>query len=179
MALENRERASEEIQSGVNKKYVTRFYFLNGRLYKIIKVDRSANVCYLYSVEEEEVKKFINSDFKKFRKNAYKINRVSKILGRHPDRIRRAIWEEKVSKPLLVRKTETDSGNYWFTEDNIRELRDFFASVHRGRPRKDGITISKNVPTKEELEALLGNKEMLYVRGKDGKFVPVWRSEDF
>ncbi len=161
----------------VDKKYQTRIYFLNGVLYKIVKVDRSANICYLYEFESKEVKKFMYSDFKKFRKTAYKMNRVSKFLNRHPDRIRRAIWNGSVTKPLLIKNK--DAGIYWFTEENIHELRDYFAGVHRGRPRKDGIVVSHNVPTKDELEALLGNKQMLYIKNKNGDFIPVWRAEEF
>lgn len=178
MDLENRERALEEIKSRVEKKYKTRFYFLNGDLFKVVRVDRSANTCYLYNLQTKENKMFLYSDFKKFRKNAYKMNRVSKLLNRHPDRIRKAIWEEKVSKPLLI-KSGPSGGRYWFTEDDIRGLRDYFATVHRGRPRKDGVIVTHNVPAKDELEALLGNKQMLYVKNKNGDFVPVWKAEEF
>jgi len=178
MDLENRKRAIEKIQSRVDKKYNTRFYFLNGQLFKVLKVDRSANTCYLYNLETKENKMFLYSDFKKFRNNAYRMNRVSKMLNRHPDRIRRAIWEGKVAKPLLI-KNKTSGGKYWFTEDDIRELRDYFATVHRGRPRKDGVVVTHNVPAKEELEAMLGHREMLYVKNKNGEFVPVWKAEEF
>lgn len=177
MALEDRKGISKEVTSSVKKKYKSRIYFLNGNLCKLIKADRSANICYLYDFEKGEVKKYSYSDFKKFRKTAYKIGKVSSLLNRHPDRIRRAIWGNQVTKPFLV-KTKA-SGSYWFTEENIYELRDFFAGVHRGRPRKDGIIVSHNVPSKDELDALLGNKEMLYIKNKDGNFIPVWRAEEF
>lgn len=172
MALANGKSLSKEVKRGI-----TKIYFLNGELYKIIKADRSSNICHLYNFQTEEVKKFLYSDFKKFRKPAYRIGKASKLLNRHPDRIRRAIWGGQVTKPLLVKRGE--SGTYWFSEENIHELRDFFANVHRGRPRKDGIIVSHNVPTKDELDALLGNKEMLYIKNKNGDFIPVWRAEEF
>jgi hypothetical protein len=177
MALAYGKGISKEIKRGVISTYKTRIYFLNNNLYKVIKADRSSNICHLYTLETEEVKKFLYSDFKKFRKSAYRIGKASKFLNRHPDRIRRAIWTGQVTKPLLV-KTGS-SGSYWFTEENIHELREFFANVHRGRPRRDGIVVSHNVPTKDELDALLGNKEMLYIKNKNGDFIPVWRAEEF
>jgi len=177
MALANGKGVSEEIKRGVVNTYKTRIYFLNDGLYKVIKADRSSNICHLYNLETEEVKKFLYSDFKKFRKSAYRIGKASKFLNRHPDRIRRAIWAGQVTKPLLVKTG--NSGSYWFTEENIHELREFFANVHRGRPRRDGIIVSHNVPTKDELDALLGNKEMLYIKNKNGDFIPVWRAEEF
>lgn len=172
MALEYGKSISKEIKRGI-----TKIYFLNDSLYKVIKADRSNNICHLYNLETKEVKKFLYSDFKKFRKSAYRIGKASKFLNRHPDRIRRAIWTGQVTKPLLIKNGQ--SGSYWFTEENIHELREFFANVHRGRPRTDGIIVSHNVPTKDELDALLGNKEMLYIKNKNGDFIPVWRAEEF
>ena len=37
----------------------------------------------------------------------------------------------------------------------------------------------KPKPTKKELDALFGKTEMLYIKNKNGDFIPVWKAEDF
>jgi hypothetical protein len=39
--------------------------------------------------------------------------------------------------------------------------------------------VSKNVPTVSEIDAVLGKKPILYMRTKEGNFVPVWSAEEY
>lgn len=178
MAVERRKKVFEADGSGVATKKKALVFFLNGDLHRLVKTNAAANICYAYNYSKDEVIKYTYSDYKQLKKPAFKIGEVGTILRRHPDRIRRAFLEEKVCTPVLV-NYQRRTGVYYFSEEMIYKLREYFASVHRGRPRFDGIVVSKNVPTEAEVDALLGKKPTLYIRTKEGNFVPVWKAEEF
>jgi hypothetical protein len=72
------------------------------------------------------------------------------------------------------------NGKKYFNSDDILNIQDYFANVHFGRPRNDGsITPKRNSVTKEEVDARLGRREVLYVQNDNGEFIPVWRTMDF
>lgn len=159
--------------------YKGKMFFINKKLHRRIKINRSAHIVSAYDYESGEIKTYTYSDFKKFRQRAFLISEAAKILRRHGNAIRYAIYDKDIPSevPRVFRKNGV--GIYYLSEDHIFELRDFFASKHRGRPRKDGIKVAKNVPSVEELEVFFGRRQLLYTRTKDGDFVPVWRSENF
>lgn len=179
MDMENRE---DVLDSFVNKKLKSSnksvFFFLNGDLHKLIRKSAAQNVCYALNLNTNKVNKYTYKDYKQFKKKAYTISEVGKVLGRHVDRIRVALYSGLVKKPFMV-KYSGRTNVYYFSEEDIYELREYFANIHRGRPRADGIVIPKDVPTIAELDAILGKRPMLYVRTKEGNFVPVWRQEEF
>jgi hypothetical protein len=66
----------------------------------------------------------------------------------------------------------------YFSEDDLFKIREGMASVHSGRPRKDGrVTPRKDIPNEKELRSLIGKDIMLYTQNKDGEFIPVWAEE--
>lgn len=179
MDMENRKNIHEAVSDGQRlKKTVGLVFFLNGDLHRLIKTNAAGNTCYAFNYQKNEVVKYTYSDYKKFKKPAYKIGEVSKILRRHKERIRIAFSEGHVKKPTLV-KYQGRTGTYYFSEEEIYELRDYFASVHRGRPRFDGIVVSKNVPSRAELDSLFGKTPTLYIRTEEGNFVPIWKAEEY
>lgn len=159
--------------------YKGKMFFINKKLHRRIKINRSSQIVSAYNYESGDVTSYTYSDFKKFRQRAFLISDAARILRRHGNAIRYAIYNKDIPSevPRVFRKNGV--GIYYLSEDHIFELRDFFASKHRGRPRKDGIKIAKNVPSIEELEVFFGRRQLLYTRTKDGNFVPVWRSENF
>lgn len=159
--------------------YKGKMFFINKKLHRRVKIDRGSSIVIAYDYDAGELKKYTYSDFKKFRQRAFLISQAANILWRHGNAIRYAIYDKEIPSevPRVFRKNGV--GIYYLSEDHIFELRDYFASKHRGRPRKDGIKIAKNVPSREELEIFFGYKQLLYTRTKDGEFVPVWRSENF
>lgn len=68
---------------------------------------------------------------------------------------------------------------YMWNEKNILEAHAFLSTVHRGRPRKDGLITPAKLPTVRELRAMIRQEQIFYVRGEDGEFRPVWRAPDF
>ena len=65
------------------------------------------------------------------------------------------------------------------SEDDVMLVREFLSTLHRGRPRKDGLITSKNVPTKQELRAKIKNEVVLYQQTSDGEFIPVWKQPEW
>lgn len=159
--------------------YKGKMFFINKKLHRRVKINRSSGLVSAYDYESGELKSYTYHDFKKFRQRAFLISDAAKILHRHGNAIRYAIYDKEIVSevPRVFRKNGV--GIYYLSEDHIFELREYFAGKHRGRPRKDGIKVSKNVPTIEELEVFFGRRQLLYTRTKDGQYVPVWRSENF
>ena len=177
MGMESREDLYEEISHSL-KSVKSKYFFLNGTLHRIVKSNYSANMIYALDMEKKEIVKYTYSDYKKFKKKAFTIKDVSKMVKRHPDRIRKAFKEGMVSKPVLI-EIPNRNGIYYFSEENIYELRDHFASTHVGRKRVDGIITPKSVPSRQELDAMMGKTKMLYMRTEEGNFVPVWKTEEY
>lgn len=169
-------------------RYNKKRFFINGHFHEVVNMNRSAGVMRAYNFQENKIATYSIADYKKFRQQAYTIGNVSKLVGRDITAIWKAIDRGDVSRPYMLPIKEDAgkgkfavgrSGVYYFSEDNIYEIRDYFANVHKGRPRADGQITSYKVPTVEELDALLGKREMIYVKNKDGSFVPIWKRVDF
>jgi len=62
----------------------------------------------------------------------------------------------------------------YYSESTVKEIRDILASLHRGRPRKDGLITNDTVPTIQELTRRMGDGILTYMRTEDGNFVPLW-----
>jgi hypothetical protein len=177
MASQIRNEISKSNTDGVLKKRkFRRKVFINKELHHIIYINRPANTCLTWNYIQNKEMTYIYKDMKKFSEKAFTIGEAAKAIKRHPDRIRVAIANGKLPKP----QQSGPKGKYYFSPSDIEEIRKAFLEIHRGRPRKDGIIkTQKGTPTKEELEAILGTREMLYVKNEKGEFIPVWQSPDF
>ena len=58
-------------------------------------------------------------------------------------------------------------------------MHDFFKTVHRGRPRKDGMITPGDMPSRAEIEAMMKQENILYVKNNDGEFIPVWKQPEW
>jgi len=169
-------------------RYNKRRFFINGEFHEIVNINRSAGMIRAYNFSTDKVVTYSISDYKKFRQQAYTIGNVSRLIARDITSIWKAVDRGDVTRPYMLPLKEDAgkgkfavgrSGVFYFSEDNIYEIRNYFASVHKGRPRADGAITSYKVPTVEELDALLGKREMVYVKDKKGNFVPIWKRIDF
>jgi hypothetical protein len=101
------------------------------------------------------------------------------MLNRHFDRLERAILEGNLEEPQYTYGL-TPNGrkhSYMWSERDIMEAHAYFSTVHRGRPRKDGMITPQKLPTARELRAMIRQEQILYV--KDGEqFVPTWAATD-
>lgn len=150
--------------------------FINGELHHIIHINRPADVATTWNYRQDKMVRYPYKTMKKHAKKAYLINEVAKMVSRHPDRVRVAIYEGGIKRP----QQSGPNGKFYFNEDDILDIQDYFANVHYGRPRKDGaITPLHRTVTREEVDASLGRRDVLYVQKDDGEFIPVWRTIEF
>lgn len=155
------------------------FFFLNGLLYRTIHADKRSNLLYAYDARDGSIQSFLYSDVRKHSQKAFRIGAVAELLGCKPKTVK--ILEEKG----MVRPAQRWAGpelDYrinarYYSEDQVRELRQVMSEIHRGRPRHDGIVIPrKSLPTAEELEAAMRHTTVLY-EDIGGELIPVWRAK--
>lgn len=177
MDSQNRDDVSNGKRFGVLKTPKSRRrIFINGELHHIIYINVPGDIVTTFNYVQDKIIKYPYRHTKKHSQKAYLINEVGKIVNRHPDRIRAGIREGKLKKPQRA----GPRGKYYFNDEDILDIQDYFANIHFGRPRRDGIVKPlKRTVTKEEVDAKLGRRDVLYVQNDDGDFIPVWRTADF
>jgi hypothetical protein len=158
-----------------------RYFFLNNKLHKVLRRSRAEDLLVAWDYQLGKRVAYNLTDVNKNKQHAYPISEVVKIIGKHEDTIKMHLYKGNLKYPeqsysLNGKRTP---GKYFWSEDNIREMHDFFKTVHRGRPRKDGAITPGNLPSRAELEAIMKQENILYVKNNDGEFVPVWKQPEW
>lgn len=171
MAVKNRGKSSQRF----------RHFYLNAKLYRVLRQSRAEDLLVAWDYEMGKRVAFVLSDVKRTMQNAYSLSKVVKIIGKHEDTIKRHLYAGNLKAPkqaysLNGKKTP---GKYYWSEDDIREMHDFFKTVHRGRPRKDGEVRPGNMPSRAEIEAIMKQENILYIKNNDGTFSPVWKQPEW
>lgn len=175
MAGKNGSRSYEEGERRI--KPSSTIFFLNNELVRVIASNRGANIIYLFNITTDKQQSMLLSDFKKHRKRAYLVVDVARLLNTTTQAINRYIWSGLIDPPTgatVSGKREFHKRSY-FSEDDVFKIRDAMTTVHRGRPRKDGIVINKGVLTEQELRAKMGDALVLYTKTDDGRYIPIWQ----
>lgn len=155
-------------------------FFLNNELVRVVHSNRANNIVVIYNYIHNKDQTLLLSDFKKHRKRAYNITDTLKIFKRSRMQLERLIKSETIPAPTgaTIGGTRAWQKMSYYSEDDLFKIRDGLASIHAGRPRRDGrVTPRKGIPTEKELRSLIGDAIMLYTQNKDGEFVPVWAEE--
>lgn len=157
------------------------YFFLNGLLHKSLHINRGADIVTTWCYPEERRVAYTYSDVKKRHETAYTSKEVSEMIGRGRLIIEYAIRDGHIEEPQYTYGIDEHKRKfqYMWAEKNILELHAYFSTVHRGRPRKDGMITPQKLPTERELRAMIRQEQILYVRDEDGEFKPVWRAQDF
>jgi len=171
MASKPRKKTSEKIL----------YFYLNGSLHKALHKNRAEDLLIAWNYIEHKRMAYSLVDVVRNKTNAYTITQVGKMIGRSPDTIKRHWRAGEIRKPQQTYSLDGQErpNKFFFSEDDVRSLQDFFKTVHRGRPRKDGLITPSNIPSKAELEALMRNEKVLYTKNEDGEFVPVWKQPEW
>jgi hypothetical protein len=61
----------------------------------------------------------------------------------------------------------------YYSEDDIFKIREYMSTIHRGRPRRDGL-VTNSVISEQELKIRMGDGIMLYTKNSSGEIVPIW-----
>ena len=62
----------------------------------------------------------------------------------------------------------------YYSESQVKEIREILASIHIGQPRKDKLITNNMTPTSQELTRRMGDGILTYTKTEDGRFIPVW-----
>lgn len=162
-----------------------KYFFLDGKLYKIIWQNRAQDLLRAWSFEDEAVVQFIWSHARRHMQQAFNTLEVAKLLNRNKRNVLLQVARGNVKKPYKIYTQESDSertefGLFKWSEDDVLELHSFYLTGGNGRPRKDGmIRSAPRIPTRLELLAMMKQNRMIYIQDQEGNFVPVFEQPDW
>jgi hypothetical protein len=151
-------------------------WFLNGDLVRVHHVNRSNNIMSVYNINKDQIESCLMSDFKKNRERAYTVGQTADLVNRHKKYMPQLVKRGVIPEP---RGSQKGGARGWqvrsyYSESQVRELRDILASYHFGRPRADKLITNNVTPSKQELTRRMGDGMLTYTRTEDGRFIPVW-----
>jgi len=158
-----------------------RYFYLNEELHKTLLVKRPDDLIIAWNYQQDKRVAYVLSDCRQRMQRAYSAIEVSRIIGRDRLTILKYIYAGHIAAPQkaqVIGGSERE-GRYFFSEQDIYRLHDYLLTVSIGRPRKDGERRATNAPSRRELEAILKNNTVLYVKGNDGEFTPIWKQPDW
>ncbi len=161
-----------------------RYFYLNGDLYHIDRIDRHQNLADTFRYKDGARVGFIWSDIRRNSQRAFRFIEVCRMLNIHRDTLTSYLNKGLVKEPqrMYSRKKNVKPYNQrMFSEDEVLDIWELIMHTHRGRPRADGrITHRTDVPTKGELMAMLKDNEVLYYKDPlTGEFSPVWKAPEW
>lgn len=151
-------------------------WFLNGDLVRIHHLNRAGGILSVYNIVKDRIESCLLSDFKKNRERAYTIRETAILVNRHKKYLPTLMKRGTIPYPTGAQK---DGKREWqvrayYSESQVREIRDILASQAMGRKRKDGLITNNSVPTIQELNRRMGDGILTYTKTEDGKFIPMW-----
>jgi hypothetical protein len=153
-----------------------RVWFLNGDLVRIHHLNKSNGIMSVYNIIQDRIESCLINDFKKNRERAFTVGETADLVNRHkkymPDLMKRGV----IPHPTGSQKGGSTGWQVrsYYSESQVREIRDILASYHIGRPRKDKLITNDMTPTKQELTRRMGDGILTYTRTEDGRFIPIW-----
>jgi len=155
-------------------------FFLNKELVRLVHYNRANDICIFYNFIKDKEQTMLYSDFKKHRKKAFSVKNTIKIFNRSRVQLERWIKRGLVEPPTgaVVGGKRVFGEMAYYSEEDLFTIRSVLATIHMGRPRKDGRVRPRNdIPTEKELRSLIGDAIILYTRTKGGEYIPVWAEE--
>jgi hypothetical protein len=158
-----------------------RYFYLDGKLHKIIHVNRPADVATTFCFTEGDYRQYPWVWLKKNHRKAYGMQDVANMVQRHKKWIADCMRRGEIRKPQKAYSLKNpDRYTYYFSEDDVLEVQEYYANVHWGFKRKDGLITPGPTPSRNDLRTMMNDGTLLYVQGEDGEFKPVWREvEDY
>jgi hypothetical protein len=151
-------------------------WFLNGSLVRVHHLNKSNGIMSVYNITKDQLESCLIADFKKNRERAYTVGETAQLVNRHkkymPNLVKRGI----IPKPAGSQKGGATGWQVrsYYSESQVRDIRDILASYHMGRPRKDKLITNDITPSSQELTRRMGDGILTYTRTEDGRFIPVW-----
>lgn len=118
-----------------NKPIVNKFYLYKSKLFKIKKIQKTANAIIITSVidDEQVVIPMTGSDLLLTR--LYTIGELAKIIEKRSDTIRKYEKNGLIAKPLVIDGLENSYKKWrFYRESDVYDMIKFFSSRTPGRP---------------------------------------------
>jgi hypothetical protein len=151
-------------------------WFLNGSLVRVHHLNKSNGIMSVYNITEDRLESCLISDFKKNRERAYTVGETAQLVNRHKKYMPNLMKREIIPHPTGSQKGGATGWQVrsYYSESQVRDIRDILASYHMGRPRKDKLITNDITPSSQELTRRMGDGILTYTRTEDGRFIPVW-----
>ena len=157
-----------------------RYFFYRGDLHKKIHIHRPNDIIIAWNYPKGKSERYVYSDVRKNGEKAFSTREVERLVNRSQKTIKEAIRLGMIPQPQRTYGLDAERNEYayYWSEKDIMGLWEYLTTVHRGRPRKDGLVTPKDLPTASELRAMIRQGTVFYVKVGD-EFVPTWRAETF
>jgi hypothetical protein len=151
-------------------------WFLNGNLVRVYHMNNSNGIMSVYNITLDQIESCLVSDFKKNRERAYTVGQTAELVNRHKKYMPALMLKGVIPFPMGAQKGGERGWQVrsYYSESQVREIRDILASYHHGRPRKDKLITNDVTPTRQELTRRMGDGILVYTKTEDGRFVPIW-----
>jgi len=146
------------------------YFFLNGKIHKTIRSTRAKDEIVAWCYPDKKRMLYSYSQVEKNMENAYSIKDAASILNRHRVTVEEYILQGKIKQPQKVypiSNPESKWSKYMLSESDILDIHQFI--IDSGYIRE--------LPTRNELRAILKHNLILYTKNNEGEFVPVWKAE--
>lgn len=158
-----------------------RFFFWNGKIHKVLRINRPANLVDAFRFEDRTLVTLLYSDYRQHAGRALSHKDAAKLIRLKTDTLNQYIYDGKIpelQKTFALDGEARRAWNRWWSEEDMLKLHDFLMSQHRGQPRKDGkITPMQHLPTRAEIVAAFNKSQKVYIRTADGEEIPLFRSK--
>ncbi len=157
-----------ETRKGKRKKFS--YFFLNNKIHKVLSSSWAKDELIAWSYPDKKRVLYSYSQVVKNMENAYSTKQVSQVLNKHKVTIEDYILDGKIKYPQKVYpigNIESTWYKFMYSESDIMDIHQFILEAG----------YSKDMPSRNELRALLKHNTILYTKTTDGKFVPVWKAE--
>ena len=176
MATAKRKIQSEEYNNEPVIQGNQKIWFINGDLVRLYHSSRSTGMVTFYNITKDRLETCLRTDFRRNRERAYTVAQTARLVNRHRKYFPRLIKKGVVPPPMGA-KANGERGwqiRSYYSESQIKEIRDILASIHIGQPRKDKLITNNMTPTSQELTRKMGDGILVYTKTEDGRFIPVW-----
>jgi hypothetical protein len=177
----SKERNSSRKRDNPVKKKPSRnkgfYFFLGGTLHRHIHINQGSDIITAWNFEEHKRTAYSWSETRRRMRPAYRTGAVVEMINRSRISIENAILRGDIRQPTRPYSLDEERriGQYWWSEDLIMDARDFFATKHKGFPRKDGLITPQAIPTRAELRAMMEQGVVTYVKTSAGEFIPTFK----
>lgn len=167
-------------QEGYNSAKVIpgnkKVWFLNGDLVRIYHLNKSNGIMSVYNITKDQIESCLISDFKRGRERAFTVGETADLVNRHKKYMPSLMKRGAIPFPTGSQKGGATGWQVrsYYSESQVREIRDTLASFHIGQPRKDKLITNNMTPTTQELTRRMGDGILTYTRTEDGRYLPIW-----